>query len=600
MPAGNGRVVVLAWGNASAGGVDFYVRSPLAMHTDASLFTIAKLRLALSPNPFTAGGGGYYNQSLHLARGEVAVHGGGTCYEDRVASITLYVDANSDTIAVAAAARDGVTAFDIAVTLESVRPPTRFAYGPLDFQCNASSSEPDIFAPAGGLPPPALPNASIAMYHVNSVAGGDPSLFNESMRLQGLGGLLGDFHDPLDGRIFGVGVTGAAGGDGSGPALLRVGPGTLASAAPAPAFQVAVTVRVDPAARGDAAGWLAGLAVDMTLGPAPAARAAASDAWWAAFWGRSYVALPPAPPPPPRVGVFPCGGASRAAQVMSLDPASGAITLPGGLCFVPSADGTSVFGGPCGSSGVFALTPCTAGGCGAGDYWVRNAATALVLGLPGAVCPWLDVWTADDPTGALRNELWYFNSSDATLRARCTNCAAQCATLIAPGAAGGASAATGTDSPSVLGAQYARTRFVQAVQSRGVDVPIKFNGQLFTTQAGRGGPTDVDYRQWGPDHWWQNTRLPYGAQMAAGDYDTMRVLLEWVLGFVPLARARSAALLGYDSVAWTETVNAFGLYQGYEYGCAAASERPVGYPVFLEGPGDEGGWVRCVAAAVIL
>jgi hypothetical protein len=59
-----------------------------------------------------------------------------------------------------------------------------------------------------------------------------------------------------------------------------------------------------------------------------------------------------------------------------------------------------------------------------------------------------------------------------------------------------------------------------------------------------------------------------------------------------LARARSELLLGFDSVSWTETVNAFGLYQGYEYGCNAAAERPPGYPVFLEGPGDEGGWVR--------
>jgi hypothetical protein len=72
----------------------------------------------------------------------------------------------------------------------------------------------------------------------------------------------------------------------------------------------------------------------------------------------------------------------------------------------------------------------------------------------------------------------------------------------------------------------------------------------------------------------------------------MRTLLEWLLSMMPLLRARSQALLGFDSIFATETVNAFGLYQGYEYGCAAASERPPGYPVWLEGPGDEGGWVR--------
>ena len=462
------------------------------------------------------------------------------------------MDANSDTIAVSAAAGDGVTPYSLEVTLQSVRPPARFVYGPLDFQCNASASGPDVFA--GPLPAPA-PNGSVALYHVNSLAAGDTSLFNESMRLQGLGGLVGAFTDPLDGRVFGLGASGAAGFGGEGPRLLRVAPGRLISAAPAPAFQVQLTVRVDPAAGGDAARWLAQLAVDMADGQSPSARAAASAAWWGAFWGRSYVLLPPEPPAPPRVGVFPCGGASAGAQAVTMDPVSGNLTLPGGLCFVPSAGGTQVTAGPCTPEGGYALVPCTAAGCGGGEFWVANAAGALVLGLPGATCPWCDVWTKDDPTGALKNELFYYNASDRSLRALCANCPAQCVTVVPPSSTAGAGV------PSVLASQYARTRYVQATQSRGVDVPIKFNGMLYTTQAGADGPSDVDYRQWGPDHWWQNTRLPYGAMMIAGDFDSMAVVLDWVTSFVPLARARSQALLGVDSISFTETVNAFGLYQ---------------------------------------
>jgi len=72
----------------------------------------------------------------------------------------------------------------------------------------------------------------------------------------------------------------------------------------------------------------------------------------------------------------------------------------------------------------------------------------------------------------------------------------------------------------------------------------------------------------------------------------MQVVLDWILSMMPLLRARSQLLMGFDSIFTTETVNAFGLYQGYEYGCNAAAERPAGYPIWLEGPGDEGGWVR--------
>ena len=58
-----------------------------------------------------------------------------------------------------------------------------------------------------------------------------------------------------------------------------------------------------------------------------------------------------------------------------------------------------------------------------------------------------------------------------------------------------------------------------------------------------------DYRDWGFGNWWQNTRLPYGAmvhipifatqitvhmysnpsQVAAGDFDSMRVILDYYM-----------------------------------------------------------------------
>jgi hypothetical protein len=482
MPAGNGRVVVLAWGEPAAGGVSFYVRSPLALHTDSQLYTLARVSVALSPNPFAPGA--YYNQTSHLADGSVTVIGGGTGMGDFAASLSLYVDANSDTVIVSAAARDG-SPLSLSVNVSSLRPSTRFSYGPLDFQCNPSSSGPDVIVGDG-----VLPAGAVGTYHANDVAAGDTSLFNSSMRLQGLAALLDSFSDPLDGRIFGLAAAGAAGADASGEPLVRTSPSTLASAAPAAAFVVRIAVRVDPAAAGDEAAFLAALGAALVGGPAPAQRKAESDSWWASFWARSYIALPDSPPPPPKVGVFPCDGS--AAQKVAFDASSGEVRLAGGLCFSPSADGGTVFAAACDATTAWAVTPCTAKGCdSASEWWVLNKASSRVLGLPGATCPWLDVWTIDDPTGVEKNEIWLYNATDSTLRTQCLTCPSQC--VAAP--------ASVDNVPSVIAAQYARTRFVQAVQSRNVDVPIKFNGMLFTSMVGEEGPKDVDYRQWGPDHW---------------------------------------------------------------------------------------------------
>jgi hypothetical protein len=88
-------------------------------------------------------------------------------------------------------------------------------------------------------------------------------------------------------------------------------------------------------------------------------------------------------------------------------------------------------------------------------------------------------------------------------------------------------------------------------------------------QVGSAGADDVDNRQWGPDHWWQNTRLPYWNMLAAGDADSIRVVLDWVSGFIPLAIARTAAVLPPPNagIFFTEVSDISGLYQGGLYGC---------------------------------
>ena len=85
----------------------------------------------------------------------------------------------------------------------------------------------------------------------------------------------------------------------------------------------------------------------------------------------------------------------------------------------------------------------------------------------------------------------------------------------------------------VISQKYALTRYVQAIQSRGTRWPIKFNGMMFVANT----PPNADARDWGPCNWWQNTRLPYGAMLAAGDTDTYQVGRAGRAKCTPFARA---------------------------------------------------------------
>jgi len=346
MPLGNGATVALAWANTTAGGLSFYVRHPHAQHTDSTGFTLARVTVGLTPNPFLTSP--YFNQTHHLEDGSITILAGGGGFSSPAAVLRIFVDAHTDTIVVSAAAGDGATPYSLTALVDTVRP-TSENYTQ-EFYCFQSFYRPDVAAPLDQ----GAPQGSISLRHENCIACGDPDLWAFSVAQQGLAPALPSPlpASPLDGRVFGVGVFGAAGADGSGAPLARNAAGTaLASTAPSPAFAVHLCVRVGSETPPQ---WEEGLAAQLRAAAkvSPSARAAASAAWWAAFWGRSWVTLP---------------------------------------------------GAPAGSN----------------------------------------------------------------------------ASQVAP--------------------QYARTRFIQAAQSRGVQVPIKFNGMLFTTAGGTKGPLDVDARDWGPD-----------------------------------------------------------------------------------------------------
>lgn len=128
---------------------------------------------------------------------------------------------------------------------------------------------------------------------------------------------------------------------------------------------------------------------------------------------------------------------------------------------------------------------------------------------------------------------------------------------------------------------YALQRFITALSGRGA-YPIKFNGSIFTVPA-EGEQGDADFRRWGPGYWWMNTRLPYYAMPAAGDYDLMKPLFDMYAGEVyELSKHRTQKYFGIDGLYYPECIYFWGSAFTGDYGLVPFDER--------EDPLQESGW----------
>lgn len=129
---------------------------------------------------------------------------------------------------------------------------------------------------------------------------------------------------------------------------------------------------------------------------------------------------------------------------------------------------------------------------------------------------------------------------------------------------------------------YILQRWVQACAGRG-EFPIKFNGSLFTVDSKFTNPSDdrdPDYRRWGGDYWWQNTRLPYYPMLKSGDFDMMKPLFEHYFRNLPVMKANAMALRGVDGALSPETATVFGTFccSDYRWDRSACTDSLPGNP----------------------
>lgn len=115
---------------------------------------------------------------------------------------------------------------------------------------------------------------------------------------------------------------------------------------------------------------------------------------------------------------------------------------------------------------------------------------------------------------------------------------------------------------------YILQSWMAACGGRG-NYPIKFNGSIFTvdpvfTDASRN--YSPDFRLWGPDYWWQNTRLIYHPMLKSGDFEMMRVLFRHFYSNLPMLKQNAKVLFGADGAVNPETSTIFGTFVNHDYG----------------------------------
>ncbi len=125
---------------------------------------------------------------------------------------------------------------------------------------------------------------------------------------------------------------------------------------------------------------------------------------------------------------------------------------------------------------------------------------------------------------------------------------------------------SGTPEAEVVTRGYVLQRFINACAGRGA-YPIKFNGSIFTVDSRElDEHFDADYRRWGGEYWFQNTRLIYWTMLPAGDFDLMRPLFEMYRRALPLAQERTKIYFGHEGAYFPETITSWGAYANCNYG----------------------------------
>ena len=561
MPMGNGELGINLWVEEN-GDLLFYLSRNDSFSELSQLCKVGKVRVSLSPNPFTTGAP--FRQELKLCDGVCEITAGKP--ESQV-KLKVFVDAAQPVVHVVGESNSPLT---VTAMVESWRTEKSKANSSLTLL----GTQEDLWQSAD-IFPTARPE-SVSWYHRNESS----PAFESTIKVQSLESIRGSMRDPLLHRTFGGWVTGTR--------FKSTDDRTLATIAPVKTFAIRVASPSSQISTADE--WLksAGLAAEKSADSA--AVLARTSASWRSLWERSWVICEQGPDKkinlpvpennfPIRVGFdstntskFP--GTIGAARVLG-NPISNE-EIAANAAQAPKVDPTTDLPTPEFKNGLTLeawikldtqstgriLDKITAGGADGFlfDNYPGNS-LRLIVGSRNLQAPadilkpgeWQHVAaTFETESGAM--EIFLNGKSVAKEGVR-------------------ASKYPDEDRINV-GKAYTLQRYMQACAGRGI-FPIKFNGSIFTVEpTGMGISENPDWRKWGDCHWWQNVRMPYHAMQAAGDFDLMMPLFDMFESIRPFAEARAKLYHNVEGCYFAETMTVWGTYANGEYGWDRTGKQP--------------------------
>jgi len=560
MPLGNGDIGVNAWVEAG-GDLVFYVGKTDAWDENGRLCKVGRLRVKCEP-PLSVKDS--FRQRLNLRDGAIVIE---AKIQGQPASLRLWVDANEPVVRVEAEATVPVACrAEVELWRMRERPfdsdDDSHSGGGLSAQAWKPTVLPDVVVPTAA--PPVL------WYHRNT-----RSMYEPSLKVQHLDGLIGKFADPLLNRTFGASLR----GDG----FVAAGKLALESVTAAKHHALALTVLTSQTATPEL--WLGQLdkLEKAAAKPDLAKSRQAHEAWWRAFWERSWIfvgrssglALLANNNHGWRVGVDSegqnkFGGAIGGPRVIgralsAADIAELAGQPPAGeakFTEEPVGTGCTVVAWikPAAGETGRILDKCTAGRAdgitfdtnpGLGLRWIVGENTMVQPACLKAG-EWQHVAATADSNSGMRHI--YLNGKELKEESDGTP-----ADIVTRG--------------------YVLQRYMSACSGRGGS-PIKFNGSIFTVEKQPGASPetaagDPDWRLWGGNYWFQNTRLAYWPMLATGDFAMMEPWFRMYRDAMPLATARVQTYYKFAGAAvFPETMYFWGMPNNGDYGWGNTAPEP--------------------------
>ncbi|MBS1714254.1 MAG: LamG domain-containing protein [Armatimonadetes bacterium] len=577
MPIGNGETGANLW-VAPDGELRLLLSRTDAWSEASRLLKLGEVRIRILPAPYAPGVP--FSHELRLREGRVDLRMGRS-------RLTVFVDSGSDTVHVSVESEDPVT---VTAELRVWRTERKVLKGEELKSSWTMHSAPESVEVWESADTVLVQDGHLDWYHRN-----ETSVVPLTLEHQGLKGVEGSDHDPLQGRTFGGTVWGRGFTKASERSIVsgqaRTHAVHIATACmqcddPAPFLKVLETARHR--------------SIDTKAAQDRTAR------WWTSFWSRSHVfidgdsrwsvpenahsfragsdsgggsgfhglmsALLVLPTDWPAVQVKAAAGQGAVQESASpLDPTSVTSKVDpasGRTCLVFEGRGTvlsvpSTF--PDGLTLAAWIRPDALGGRifdkvtpGGSDGFLFDTHGGRLRGIVGdktIVGPELKV-------GTWQHVAMTYSAETGAL------------SLFLDGErVAGDGPNTGTS--SFVTQAYVLQRYVTACAGRG-RYPIKFNGSIFTVEPGlSGGPEfNEDWRRWGDCFWWQNTRFPYASMPARGDREMMEPLYRMFEDVSVLCRSRAKSYYGAEGVYFPETMSFFGTYSNGDYGWDRSGHTP--------------------------